>query len=168
MFYIFYAFLKLKKKLILYALYASFYVSLAKIGIFNFKLKGAKMLKKFVTLIMGITLGVFFVGCSGSVEDISVSFVENAYKGNSDKLIEYVYIPEVGEKALIEGKLKIIVEQAKETADKAGGLKNVLIMSEEIKEDNATVKLRVYFNNGEFKDENVKLISVDGKWKIRL
>lgn len=131
-------------------------------------LKGVKMLKKFVTLIMSIMLGVFFVGCSGSVEDISVSFVENAYKGNSDKLIEYVYIPEVGEKALIEGKLKIIVEQAKETADKAGGLKNVLIMSEEIKEDNATVKLRVYFNNGEFKDENVKLISVDGKWKIRL
>ena len=143
------------------------YIILVRINTIN-ELKGVKMLKKFVTLIMGITLGVFFVGCSGSVEDISVSFVENAYKGNSDKLIEYVYIPEVGEKALIEGKLKIIVEQAKETADKAGGLKNVLIMSEEIKEDNATVKLRVYFNNGEFKDENVKLISVDGKWKIRL
>ena len=162
MFYIFYAFFKMPQ-----GIFLILYIILVRINTIN-ELKGVKMLKKFVTLIMGITLGVFFVGCSGSVEDISVSFVENAYKGNSDKLIEYVYIPEVGEKALIEGKLKIIVEQAKETADKAGGLKNVLIMSEEIKEDNATVKLRVYFNNGEFKDENVKLISVDGKWKIRL
>lgn len=162
MFCIFYAFLKMPQ-----GIFLILYIILVRINTIN-ELKGVKMLKKFVTLIMGITLGVFFVGCSGSVEDISVSFVENAYKGNSDKLIEYVYIPEVGEKALIEGKLKIIVEQAKETADKAGGLKNVLIMSEEIKEDNATVKLRVYFNNGEFKDENVKLISVDGKWKIRL
>ncbi|WP_291026312.1 DUF4878 domain-containing protein [Helicobacter sp.] len=164
-------FFKTQKELILYALYASFYVSLVKIGIFNFKLKGAKMLKKFVTLIMGITLGVFFVGCGSSPKDVAVSFMEDAYKGNGDKLIKYVYIPkkeEIGGKELAEGKLKAAAQRAKETAQEAGGLKNIEVVSEEIKEKSAHIELRVHFKNGNHKVENVRLVNDDGKWKIRL
>lgn len=130
------------------------------------------MLKKLAILTLGATLALFFVGCGEkSPKDVAVSFVEDVYKGNGDSLIKYVHLPEAqkaGAKELIEGKLKAGAEMAEETAKEAGGLKNIEVISEEVNEKNATIKLRANFKNGESKDEYVKLINVDDKWKVKL
>ena len=69
-------------------------------------------------------------------------------KGKGDNLLKYVYLSEkdentAGVKEMAEGKLKAAAGQAAQKAEDAGGLKSVEVVSEEIKENAATINLRI-------------------------
>lgn len=131
-------------------------------------------LKKLITTLAFGAVALLFVACGSSEpKDVAITFVENVYKGESDDLLKYVYLFEkdkntAGVKEMVEGKLKAAAEKAAQKAKDAGGLKSIEVISEEIKEDTATINLRVNFGNGNEDSERVRLIKDKDEWKVKL
>ncbi|WP_238946664.1 DUF4878 domain-containing protein [Vandammella animalimorsus] len=117
------------------------------------------------------------IACSGtqsSPEAVAKAFVEAAYKGDADTIVKLVHIPgsaKAGEAELVEGKLRAKAAESKAKAEEQlGGFKSADVISAEIspRDPNLVqVRVRAIFKNSE-KQENVRTIKVDGKWKVRL
>lgn len=131
-------------------------------------------LKKLAMTLAFGAVALLFTACGSSEpKDVAVEFVENVYKGKGDNLLKYVYLSEkdentAGVKEMAEGKLKAAAGQAAQKAEDAGGLKSVEVVSEEIKENAATINLRINFGNGNEDSERVRLIKDKDEWKIKL
>lgn len=131
-------------------------------------------LKKLIMALAFSAVALLLVACGGNEpKDVAVAFIENVYRGKGDDLLKYVYLPnekkaEAGVKEMVEGKLKAAASQAAQKAEDAGGLKSVEVVSEEIKENTATISLRVNFGNGNEDSERVRLIKDKDEWKIQL
>ncbi|WP_034356659.1 DUF4878 domain-containing protein [Helicobacter jaachi] len=132
-----------------------------------------KGLKTLGLALGAIIISVFLTACGENTpKDVAVAFMEDVYKGNGDKLLGYIDLPEkaeeVGMKEMLEGKLKAGAAEAKQKAQNAGGLKSVEMISEDIKEKTGVVVLRIKFEDGNEDTEQVKVIKVDDEWKIKL
>ncbi len=131
-------------------------------------------LKKLVMALAFGAVALLFVACGSSEpKDVAVAFIENVYKGEGENLLKYVYLSEkdentAGVKEMAEGKLKAAAGQAAQKAEDAGGLKSVEVVSEEIKENTATINLRVNFGNGNEDSERVRLVKDKDEWKVKL
>lgn len=134
-------------------------------------------LKKWILLSF---TALFLLACSqaNTPEQTAIRFIEHVYQGDADEAVAMIHIGADDDKAgvqdILTGKIKAMVAEAKEKADKNGGLKNVEIIGEtEYSGENkqrAYVKIKVSFKKSEDQmDESVKLIKTekDG-WKIRL
>ena len=121
---------------------------------------------------MAALAGALLAGCSGdSPEDAAKAFTTAICKGETDKALALVYIPEdtrPTEKEAMLGKLRMLIAMGKERADAKGGLERIETIDVETDSNNANrarVKLRLHFKNGQETDDT-KLIRVKGKWLV--
>ncbi|PAT31318.1 hypothetical protein CLI92_13180 [Vandammella animalimorsus] len=134
-------------------------------------------LQRGITLMAMLVTACVLIACSGtqsSPEAVAKAFVEAAYKGDADTIVKLVHIPgsaKAGEAELVEGKLRAKAAESKAKAEEQlGGFKSADVISAEIspRDPNLVqVRVRAIFKNSE-KQENVRTIKVDGKWKVRL
>ncbi|MBR6026180.1 MAG: DUF4878 domain-containing protein [Neisseriaceae bacterium] len=123
-----------------------------------------------------ITVFLLTACLPNSPEKIAEKFMRAVYSGDSQTVIDMVYIEEenknkVGMEEMLRGKLKIMVDDAHDKAQKRGGVKSVKSDKAEYSNNNqqAKVKVHVIFNqNNEEIIEDVKLIKDKKVWKINM
>ena len=85
-----------------------------------------------------------------------------------------LYIPadaKPGEKEMVEGKMRSSAAEVKAKAEARGGVKNITAEPAEIDQQDpnrARVKLTIEFGNGESTTDRVRLIKIDGNWKVQV
>lgn len=128
-------------------------------------------------MVGALLFSMLMLGCAqnNTPEEVARDFIVACYKGDAQKMIASLYIPEeekqkAGIEDMISGKMKAAAEEMKERADQKGGVKTVKVTETSIDDENkrANVTVHTEFNNNETKTEIVKLIYADGKWKISL
>ncbi|TLD94987.1 DUF4878 domain-containing protein [Helicobacter saguini] len=62
----------------------------------------------------------------------------------------------------------LATQQVQEKTKEWGGVKNIEVVSEDVKENTANVKLKIIYENGKEMPENIKLKKVNGQWKISM
>lgn len=126
--------------------------------------------------ILAIFSAFFIVAaCSGSntPEATAKAFIEKSYAGDAEGVLALMHMPEgdkPGEKEMAEGKIKAMVAESKDTAQKKGGVKQVTVETAEINKNDpnhAKASVHIQFKDGE-ENDTVHLIKIDGKWKVRL
>ena len=120
-----------------------------------------------------VAFAVFLVACGGSNEPkaVAIDFEKALIEGKTKKLVSMLYLTEQEKKdygELIEGKLLQMTAMVKQQVEKNGGLKEIEFVEEQIKDDRATVVLKLHFKDGSNKNERVSLVKADGKWKVEL
>lgn len=58
----------------------------------------------------------------------------------------------------------LIEEKLQKKIDEKGGIKSYEILDSNIDGDKATVKVKIYYNNGTDEESTFKLTNVDGRW----
>jgi len=120
---------------------------------------------------------LFFAGCSGSDSPAGVaqSFAEAAYSRDIDALMEMVNIPQDAEPAmqtLARGKIEVMLDQMAASAEAKGGIEDIRSGEPTFNDDQslATVEVTMSFKDGDASEqiEQVRLIKVDGDWKVNL
>ena len=115
---------------------------------------------------------VLLAACSGSASTPSSaleSYSSGLISGDYDKIVEGIYISEENQdKAdVIRGQYKEMLEgKGKQSIESKGGVKEIVIISEEISEDgnSAVVKFKQVFGNGSEEEDDQKMVKVGDKW----
>lgn len=122
-------------------------------------------MKKLFLAILSI---MFLVACGGNKpEDIAKNFIEYTAKGDIEKMMTYLEIPDK-EKEMAKGKLTMLSADFASKVEKNGGLNKVEVISSDIEGDYARVKLKMSLKNGSSKEENIRLYKKNDKWFIKL
>ena len=106
--------------------------------------------------------------------DVAVAFVEALYKGDAAEALKYVDLEGAEEPALklAEEKISAAAADAKERADKQGGLKDVTAIAKPGEAEHSKGVLRIQvkaaFGNDTSKIEGVKLAKKGETWKVQL
>lgn len=135
-------------------------------------------MKKILSFLAILFITATLTACSSSnPEDVATQFLNAAYKGNADTVLELIDIPEesskqAGMKELVSGKVKAGVAKSKEKAEQNGGVKAITV--KELKIDEANNR-GVVILNVEFKkegshstSERIRLVKRGDKWKISI
>ena len=136
-------------------------------------------MKKILNLVLSFGLTGMLVACSNvkNPENVAQEYVTAAYKGDSEKMLSYIYIPEnveaqAGSEEMIQGKIKAGAAKAKEQAERKGGVKEISVVDKNIDEANGKgrVTIGVSFKNegSNSVTDRVKLIKNEDKWKVDL
>ena len=130
------------------------------------------MKKLSVILSLVIASFLFFTTSCGtpspsSPGDISKKILKNTEKGNFDAVI--AVFSTNGKELSDEDKAKLtaMLQMGQEEIKKKDGIKSIEIIEEDINEagDEATVKMKIVYGNGEEDKETYKFAMEDGKWK---
>lgn len=129
-------------------------------------------MKKLICLSAVFAMMMLMVACSGSVSTPSSAFENYSsgiVKGDYDKFVEGVYLSNVEPDkadAYRENLKEMLESKGKASFDKRGGLKEIVVLSEEISEDgnSAVVKFKQVFGDGSEEENNQKMVKVDDKW----
>ncbi|MFT0213053.1 DUF4878 domain-containing protein [Pseudomonas sp. F1_0610] len=134
----------------------------------------SKILGIFTTLFLLATL----TACSGSSpEDVATKFLNAAYKGDADTVLELIHIPEHSKqnanvKELVSGKVKAGVAKSQAKAEQNGGVKNITVKETQMDEANnrGVIILNVEFKKEDSRQttERIRLIKSDDKWKVSI
>lgn len=120
-----------------------------------------KMFKWFAVAVVSGMLAACGGG-SSSPESAAQTFVEKSYQGDADAVIAMIHIPEEDKKPgveeVISGKIKAGVAEI--TTEPAQVSPN--------DSKRATVNVQIKFKNDKTRQDRVRLIEVDGNWKINL
>ena len=113
---------------------------------------------------------------SNSAENVAKAFVQAGYEGDADKMISFIHIPadqnHAGMSELLTGKIKMAAEVKKKQADEKGGVKDItaktMDATENQPDDQKRVSINITFGNGSSVSDEVNLIKVDSKWKVKM
>ena len=128
-------------------------------------------------LVSTFAVSLLLAACSGkSPEDTAQKFVSEIYNGNADAVVAMVYLDDAdkqkpGVQEMLSGKIKASVAEQKALAEKQGGVESITAEPAAIDpadSNRANVSVTTKFKNGKTDTDRVRLISVDGTWKIRL
>lgn len=115
--------------------------------------------------------GALLVGCSGGNTPAAVvkAYLTAFTEGKID---EALAMTANGVGLAQEPKIRSMFASIPAMVAQKGGIKNIEEISSEVKGDNATVRVRIHYNNGtsdvfDGKDA-FNLVRVDGKWKVVL
>lgn len=135
-------------------------------------------MKKLLGLVSAFFLLAMLTACSGGKpEDVAIEFIEAATKGNADKMITLIYIPEsdrkqAGLEEMVKGKTKSAAAEMKSKAEQRGGVKSISVEKSDINEEDGRARVTVIteFKNAGVKPmtDNLRLIKNDGKWQVSL
>ncbi len=107
---------------------------------------------------------------SSSPGDISVKIMKDTEKGNFDAVIN-VFATN-GKELTDEEKAKLtaMLQMGQEEIKKKDGIKSIEVIEEDINEagDEAKVKMKVVYGNGEEDTDTQTLVMEDGKWKYSM
>ena len=128
-------------------------------------------------LVSTFAVSLLLAACSGkSPEDTAKKFVSEIYNGNADAVVAMVYLDDAdkqkpGVQEMLSGKIKASVAEQKALAEKQGGVESITAEPAAINpadSNRANVSVTTKFKNGKTDTDRVRLINVDGTWKIRL
>lgn len=118
-----------------------------------------------------------FIGCGkDNPESVAKDFMTNLYEGNADKVVSMLYIDEKTEKTngakdIVKGKISMLVGEAKSQASKKGGVESIEVQKAEVIDGNTSyllVPMNITFKDKSSKKDRVKLVEIDGKYKVLL
>ena len=134
-------------------------------------------MKTMTKLVSTFAVSLLLAACSAkSPEDTAQKFVSEIYNGNADAVVAMVHLDDAdkqkpGVQEILSGKIKAGVAKQKALAEKQGGVESITAEPAAIDpadSNRANVSVTTKFKNGKTDTDRVRLISVDGTWKIRL
>lgn len=134
-------------------------------------------MKTMTKLVSTFAVSLLLAACSGkSPEDTAKKFVSEIYNGNADAVVAMVHLDDAdkqkpGVQEMLSGKIKAGVAEQKALAEKQGGVESITAEPATIDpadSNRANVSVTTKFKNGKTDTDRVRLINVDGTWKIRL
>ena len=134
-------------------------------------------MKTMTKLVSTFAVSLLLAACSAkSPEDTAKKFVSELYNGNADAVVAMVHLDDAdkqkpGVQEMLSGKIKAGVAEQKALAEKQGGVESITAEPAAIDpadSNRANVSVTPKFKNGKSDTDRVRLINVDGTWKIRL
>lgn len=123
-------------------------------------------MKRVLTL-LALAAIVFVSSCKGGgttklsgPEAAAKAAVEAIKKGDMKAFINTYNLSD-DDKATLSA---LMEEKLQQKLDEKGGIKSYEILDSNIDGDNATVKVKIYYNNDTDEESTFKLTNVDGKW----
>lgn len=115
-----------------------------------------------ILLLAALTLTA---ACADSAGDATADFYTYVDEGKNEKAFEMM----TGQSVAMLGRDKMIAMMADQTSkyQEKGGIDDIEVLSEEIEGNTAVVKVRLKFGNEQTSEETMKLVKIDGDWKIR-
>lgn len=122
--------------------------------------------KKFTAAIAVCALSL--AGCSPAPSSAAKDFYMNISKGEIQKAMESVDKKALARKGVSEGKLEVGMAALSKSlnATACGGLKEVTVLSEEVRGDSAKLSLELVCNSGKKMKENTQASKSEGKWLL--
>lgn len=112
----------------------------------------------------------FVVGCgSDSPDNVAKDFIEYLNKGDIEKALkctEFIELKGDEGKANAKDKLSDMSKSFLNHSNKQDGFKNVEVISSNIDNDTAQVRLQINFKNGTSESEDFNLYKKDSKWYL--
>ncbi|UNM97274.1 DUF4878 domain-containing protein [Ignatzschineria rhizosphaerae] len=134
-----------------------------------------KQLKMFFAVMFFVVVAVACGGGADEPEAVAKEFITVFEKGDSKRLLDIIYLDEKDNtpeaKAMIEGKLSMMVGMAQEEMKSKGGIKDVKVDSVEYNSDKtkASVYLIVTYKDGEVSGpDEVGTVKTKDGWKVEL
>lgn len=129
-------------------------------------------MKRFIYLSAVFAAMLLMVSCSGSNSTPSAAFENYSsgmVSGDYDKLTSGIYISDENKEkadAIRESYKEMLESKGKSSLDKKGGLKEIVVLSEEISEDGntAVVKFKQVFGDGSETEDDQKMVKVGDEW----
>jgi PBP1b-binding outer membrane lipoprotein LpoB len=124
--------------------------------------------KKIATIIAASAFSL--AGCSPAPSSAVKDFYMNVSNGDIKKAMESVDKKSLARKGVSEGKMEVAAAGASKTinASSCGGLKDVVVVSEEVRGDVAKVTVELVCNSGKKMKENGSLTKSEGAWRLTL
>ena len=124
-------------------------------------------MKRILTVVALAAALVCFSACKGGKvtktsgpEDVAKTALEAMKKGDIKAFVNTFNLSDDDKEMLTS----LIDEKLKDKMEEKGGIKSYEIGEITIDEDKATVKAKVYYQDGSEEDEDFKFTKVDGKW----
>ena len=114
------------------------------------------------------TLALTGCGSPKTPEDVACAFVRALYRGDAAEATKFFYVPADARDAevkIAEAKISESAAQAKDSATKQGGLRDVSIM-EAVETGKCRARVKVAFGNGSSKVETAQLIKTEKGWLV--
>lgn len=134
-----------------------------------------KMFKWLAVAVVSSVLAACGGGGDSSPESAAKTFVEKSYQGDADAVIAMIHIPEEDKKPgveeVISGKIKAGVAKQKDYAEKQNGVVEITTEPAQVSSNDskrAVVSVQIKFKNDKTRQDRVRLIEVDGNWKVNL
>lgn len=128
-------------------------------------------MKKIFTLI-AVAVAMFMVSCASapaSPSEVAVDYYQYAVDGEFEKLVDCIHIEAETPEEVAEAKAmlnSLFTEKAAPQIEAKGGIKSVESLAETVSEDGneANVQLKITYGDETTKNEDLKMVKVDGKW----
>lgn len=133
-------------------------------------------MSRLMKILAAFSVCLIVIACSSSntPEATAKAFIEKSYAGNADAALALIHMPQEskpGEREMMQGKIKGMVAEQKDRAERKGGVKEITVQSSEIDKNDpnrAYANVHIQFKDGTDTDDRVRLIKIDGKWKVFL
>ena len=119
------------------------------------------------------TLAITGCGSPKTPEDVACAFVRALYRGDAAEATKFFHVPADAKDAevkIAEAKISESAAQAKDSATKQGGLRDVSIMEpvakEAVEAGKCRARVKVAFGNGSSKVETAQLIKTEKGWLV--
>ncbi|MBO8415656.1 MAG: DUF4878 domain-containing protein [Proteobacteria bacterium] len=134
-----------------------------------------RFLKAALTALTLAAAALLFTGCGDddAAAKAAVTYTQSALEGNTKGVMSVIYAGEVSEsvKSQLEDKLSILIQAAAAEARAHGGLEKIAAgeVSFEGEDKNvALVPVDYTFKDGTERHDKVRLIKVNGDWKVKM
>lgn len=126
-------------------------------------------MKKILSIMSFALVALAFVSCNNnSPEAVVQEYVADLQAGKYEEALDLFYFKKELTDKDKQQYVSLMTEKWGKEIDKKGGISGVEITNVEVAEDGntATVNYTMKYGDGSTKDENTKLLKVDGKWKM--
>lgn len=118
---------------------------------------------------------IALTGCGDpeTPEEVACAFVRALYRGDAAEATKFFHVPANAKEAelkIAETKISESAAQAKDSASKQGGLRDVSIMEpvakEAVESGKCRARVKVAFGNGSSKVETAQLVKTEKGWLV--
>jgi len=126
--------------------------------------------KKLVKMTLSLVLGLVMVSCGeSSPADIEMSIMQQLQKENYEKAID-IWVEntqweedaDIGE---MKEQMRVLAGKMKQSVQEQGGIKEVILIEEDIEDNYAGVIYLVKYGDGTEEKNEIEYEKVNGKWK---
>ncbi len=124
-------------------------------------------MKRLVAFVLVTLIAAVLGGCGNSPSKSAKEFHFLIEKGKVNDAFSLITKEGQGLLSGLAGGAAALSKSTKEI-EAQKGIKEIQVLSEEIKGDTATVKLKILYNSGEFQEDTNDWVKEDGKWKLAI
>lgn len=127
-------------------------------------------MKKIFRLLSIALVALVFAACgsSNTPEAVTAKYLDNLKNGKYEAALNQMHFKTELTKEQKDQLVAMIQEKASEQINKKGGIQSFDIKEAQVAEDGQSAKVlyTINYGDGSTKDDNEKLVCVDGKWMI--